>query len=64
MHSEKQALLFLYESGLIDKDKRIIDLSKADLSRAFLFKADLRGANLGFANLRGAVPLDSLSGRV
>ena len=44
-------LRFLHESGLIDKDKRIIDLSDADLDGANLSRADLRGANLGGANL-------------
>ncbi len=59
-------LQFLHESGLIDKNKRIIDLSganltevklnsvnlsKADLSGADLSKADLSGTNLTEANL-------------
>jgi uncharacterized protein YjbI with pentapeptide repeats len=39
---------FLYESGLITKDRRVVDLSKADLSYA-----DLYGANLSYANLHG-----------
>jgi uncharacterized protein YjbI with pentapeptide repeats len=39
---------FLYESGLIAKDRRILDLSKADL-----FMADLRRAKLSEANLHG-----------
>jgi uncharacterized protein YjbI with pentapeptide repeats len=43
-------LLFLYESGLIEKDKHIIDLSGADLRYA-----DLRYANLIGANLSGAI---------
>jgi hypothetical protein len=42
---------FLYESGLIEKDKQIIDLSGANLSGANLFEADLSGANLRGANL-------------
>ncbi len=55
---------FLHESGLIDKDKCIINLSGADLSGAKLWGitlsganfngAELRGANLGGANLSGA----------
>jgi len=50
---------FLYESGLIDKDKRIVnltgaDLHGADLHGAKLFAADLHGAKLLFADLRGA----------
>ena len=47
-------LRFLHESGLIDKDKYIIDLSYADLNVADLRKADLSGANLGKADLFGA----------
>ena len=57
-------LRFLHESGLIDKDKRIIDLSFADLrnanlSLANLSQTDLRGAclfkaHLSEANLRKA----------
>jgi hypothetical protein len=42
-------LLFLYESGLIHKDKPVVSLAVANLSRA-----NLSGANLGGANLRGA----------
>ena len=55
---------FLYESGLIHKDKKIVDLKGADLMEAYvvgatLVGADLRGANLyratlAFTNLRGA----------
>ena len=41
-------LQFLYESGLITKDRRILDLSKADL-----FMADLYWAKLSEANLHG-----------
>jgi Pentapeptide repeats (8 copies) len=44
-------LLFLYESGLIYKDKFFIDLRAADLSKADLSKVDLSGANLSRANL-------------
>jgi hypothetical protein len=44
-------LRFLYESGLIDKDNRIIDLSYADLRNASLGGADLSGANLRNASL-------------
>jgi len=47
-------LLFLHESSLIDKDKRIIDLSGADLSKTNLSHANLRGADLRGAILRGA----------
>ncbi len=48
-------LQFLYESGLIDKDKHIIDLlSEADLSGANLRDANLSGADLKDANLSEA----------
>ncbi len=42
---------FLYESGLIDKGKSIVDLSGANLGGADLDFAKLRGANLLRANL-------------
>ena len=45
-------LQFLYESGLIEKDNRIVDLSYADLSSANLYAFDLSGANLSKVNLR------------
>ncbi len=51
---KKSILQFLYESGLIEKDKQIIDLSGADLREADLREADLSGAYLRGANLRGA----------
>src|SRR5229473_1605791 len=66
---KRSVLQFLHESGLIDKDKRIIDLrgadlsganliaaylNEADLSRAILSEADLSGAYLDEANLGGA----------
>ena len=47
-------LQFLYESKLIEKDKNIINLSRADLSGAFLSKANLSGADLSEADLSGA----------
>jgi hypothetical protein len=52
-------LLFLYESGLIHKDKPVVslvaaNLSGANLREAFLRRAFLRGANLSGANLSGA----------
>ncbi len=51
----KRGLLqFLYESGLIEKGKRIVDLSGADLSDADLFVINLSGADLSSANLRKA----------
>jgi uncharacterized protein YjbI with pentapeptide repeats len=60
---KKSVLQFLYESGLIDKATRIVDLDEADFSRADLRRfnlndADLRGVNLRGADLRGA-ELDS-----
>lgn len=47
-------LRFLYEADLIYKDKRVIDLSEADLTGVNLFRVDLRGVNLSGANLSGA----------
>ena len=47
-------LLFLYESGLIDKDKPVVSLVAANLSGANLSKADLHGAILLEANLSKA----------
>jgi len=45
---------FLHESGLIDKDKCIINLIGADLSKANLIGADLRGTQLHGAKLSEA----------
>src|SRR5258708_3486440 len=50
----KSILQFLYESGLIEMDKSIIDLQGADLSRAILEGADLSRADLSRAILEGA----------
>ncbi len=47
-------LQFLYESGLINKDKKIVDLSYADLSSANLVAFNLSGADLSEVNLREA----------
>jgi Pentapeptide repeats (8 copies) len=49
---------FLYESGLIQKDRLVLNLRNADLRGAFLSYANLRGAyltgtNLGRAHLHG-----------
>jgi hypothetical protein len=53
--TRKRILLqFLYESGLINKDKPIISLAKANLSGADLSGADLREADLSGAYLIGA----------
>lgn len=51
---KRSVLQFLYESGLIEKGKSIIDLNGADLSEANLFGVNLFGARLGNADLRGA----------
>ena len=53
-YRKRFVLQFLYESGLIDKGKCIVDLSGANLTGAKLWLADLRGANLSGANLSGA----------
>ncbi len=51
---KKSVLSFLYESGLIDKGKSIVDLSGAELSGASLGMADLKKADLRGALLSGA----------
>jgi uncharacterized protein YjbI with pentapeptide repeats len=51
---KRSILQFLYESGLIAKNKRVITLEEADLSGADLRGTDLRGADLSKANLEGA----------
>ena len=51
---KKIVLQFLYESGLIQKDKPIVVLRGANLSSANLRNADLSGANLSGANLNSA----------
>ncbi len=43
---KRSLVRFLYESGLIDKDKCIINLRKADLSKVDLCGVDLHGADL------------------
>ena len=47
--SKARVLQFLYETGLIIKDRSVVDLLGADLRAA-----NLRGANLRGADLRGA----------
>jgi uncharacterized protein YjbI with pentapeptide repeats len=47
-------LLFLYESGLIDRRKPVVDLRGADLGGAFLSRTRLRLAFLSGADLREA----------
>ncbi len=51
---KRSVLQFLYESGLIEKGKRIVDLSGADLMGADLIRAALCRANLSDANLSEA----------
>jgi uncharacterized protein YjbI with pentapeptide repeats len=51
---KRSVLQFLYESGLIDKDKKIIDLRAANLYEAKLNFAELHRANLSGANLHEA----------
>jgi len=46
-----QVVQFLYESGLINANNSIIDLSDADLCNAYLTKANLEGSNLSGTNL-------------
>jgi hypothetical protein len=45
---------FLYESGLLERKRPILDLSGANLGQAYLRAADWDGANLRGANRRGA----------
>jgi uncharacterized protein YjbI with pentapeptide repeats len=51
---KRTLLLFLHESGLIRKDKRVVSLAAADLREANLRGARLREANLSWANLSWA----------
>src|SRR5260370_5692479 len=53
-HRKRTVLQFLHESGLIDKDKGIIDLHGADLSGADLIAADLNEADLSGATITPA----------
>jgi uncharacterized protein YjbI with pentapeptide repeats len=48
---KSSVLQFLYESGLLDRDKPVIDVTGADLSSADLSSASLHGANLAGVNL-------------
>jgi hypothetical protein len=50
----RSVVQFLYESGLITKDRAVLDLNGANLSRADLRGVDLPGADLRRAVLRGA----------
>jgi hypothetical protein len=45
---------FLYEASLIDKERPLVDLHDAKLSKAKLGEAELRGADLRLADLHGA----------
>jgi Pentapeptide repeats (8 copies) len=49
-----RVLQFLYETGLIIKDRAVVDLLGADLREANLREASLRGANLRGADLSTA----------
>jgi hypothetical protein len=49
-----RVLQFLYESGLIDRGKPVVDLNGTDLSGADLWRANLSGANLSRTDLSGA----------
>jgi hypothetical protein len=49
-----RVLQFLYETGLIIKDRAVVDLLGADLREANLRRANLRGANLRGADLSRA----------
>jgi uncharacterized protein YjbI with pentapeptide repeats len=51
---KKSVLQFLYEAGLLDKDKYIVDLKGANLSLANLSLANLTSAHLSFADLSEA----------
>jgi len=48
---KRTVLQFLYESGLITKDKSVIDLSSADFSKALIGGLDLPNADLSSTNL-------------
>ena len=52
---KRSLLQFLYESGLIEKDKGIINLLGADVSGANLLRAYLPGVRLSGANLQEAI---------
>ncbi len=52
--SKARVLQFLYETGLITKDRSVVDLLGADLRGADLRGANLREAHLGEADLDGA----------
>jgi hypothetical protein len=52
---KRSAVQFLYESGLVDKEQRVVDLVGADLIRADLSGAILSGAILSGAILSGAI---------
>jgi uncharacterized protein YjbI with pentapeptide repeats len=59
MANVRRVLQFLYEAGLIIKDRSVVDLLGADLRaanlrEAYLRGADLSGADLSLADLSGA----------
>lgn len=59
---KRSVLQFLYESGLIDKGKRIVDLRDADLNGANLLVVNLSGADLSGAFLTADLAFANLSG--
>src|SRR5919107_1423917 len=53
-HRKRNVLQFLYEACLIKRDKKVIDLSGADLRNAYLWKLDLKNADLTGTDIKGA----------
>ena len=53
-HRKRSVLQFLYESGLVIKERVVVDLKGADLSAANLSAANLSSVNLSEADLRSA----------
>ena len=51
---KRSVVQFLYESGLITKDRAVLDLNGANLAGADLRGVDLPGADLSNSDLRGA----------
>jgi uncharacterized protein YjbI with pentapeptide repeats len=50
---KRSVLQFLYESGLVEKDKCIVDMTEADLSHAYLSTINLSKAEISKTNLDG-----------
>jgi uncharacterized protein YjbI with pentapeptide repeats len=53
-HRKRNLLQFLYEACLIKRGIKIIDLSGADLRKAYLHNLDLINADLRGADMKGA----------